>query len=57
MNMAIVYCVRKNELSPEDIEDLLANIDVTRMSLKTADKAKGGDVFVYNASSGSTKKR
>ncbi len=56
MNMAIVYCIRKNEFSTEDIEDLLTNIDVTRVSLKTADKAKGGDVFVYNSCSDSTKK-
>jgi len=46
--MAVVYCTKSTAFNADEAEDLLNKVDVSRVSVKPANAAKGSDVYVYN---------
>jgi len=53
--MAQVYCQRDGELSVADVQDILDNVDNTRMSTRPPQKPSGGEVYVYAYGTAPTK--
>jgi len=45
---AVVYCKRETEFSLNEVEKLLCEVDPTRVSNQTAQKPKGGEVYIYH---------
>jgi len=43
----VVYCDKKNEFCIEEVCRLLQKVDDSRVSIQTAQKPRGGDVYVY----------
>jgi len=55
MSATLVYCKNETELNVIDVENILREVDTTRVSIQTAQKPKGGEVYIYPYGNEATK--